>query len=78
MDDFIRIVRLHNLILALANTAKGLPQYQPKSGHSPNAAYVEVYKNAATVIIETLRNISKIAVIRNAVSSLGTTFTGLS
>lgn len=67
MEDFVRIVRLHNLILALANTAKGLPQYNPKTGHIPNAPYVDIYKNAATVIVETLRNVSKIAVIRNAV-----------
>lgn len=66
LADLEAVLHLHHLILAIGNTAKGFPPLTAKSS-SAAGRWVDLFKLATQTIIDALRVMSQVAIIREAV-----------
>ena len=73
LADLEAILHLHHLILAVGNTAKGFPPLTAKS-NSAAGRWVDLFKLATQTIIDALRVMSHIAIIREAASLVRCSF----
>lgn len=69
VEDLHSVLRLHHYILAVGNLAKGFPSLSSTT-QSANGAWVEIFKVATQTIIDALKQMSGVLIIREAVSEM--------
>lgn len=68
-SDPEQLLRLHHLIKAVGNVAHGFPEIKSAT-HTPSGEWIEVFREAMRVILDTLKVKNTVLIIREA--SLGT------
>lgn len=69
MEDLQSVLRLHHYILAIGNLAKGFPTLSTTAS-APSGAWVDIFKVATQAIIDSLKRMSGVMIIREAVRDI--------
>lgn len=67
LDSLVPIVKVHHIIMALGNIAKGFPDYPSANSESYSMPSLEVFSEIARVILVCLEAMNVFKVIRDAV-----------
>lgn len=70
VEDLQSVLRLHHYILAVGNLAKGFPVLSATSA-PVHGQWVEIFKAATQSIIDALKQMRGVLIIREAVSAFG-------
>ena len=74
-EDTVSVIRVHHIIMALGNIAKGFPDVSPSSSAEYVPPPIEVFRQVTRAIIMSLEAMSIHRVVRDAVSDIKFRFT---